>query len=312
MSERLAVLLLAHGSPDKPEEVPEFLRSVTSGRPVPDAVIKEIEHRYALIGASPLTPITLRQGELLSQELGLPVYVGMRNWKPWIADVRAQMVKDGVTRAVVVCLAPQNSRTSTGLYKKALLGDGPAPFAVDFIDSWHDQPSLIAGFVERLRAALKQAEKAHGSEPPVIFTAHSVPERTILEGDPYAEQAKHTAELVARGANLRDGAWWFAFQSQGMSGGPWLGPTVEDTITGLKELGHSAVLLQPIGFVCDHVEVLYDIDIAFKKFAQEHGVELFRTESLNDSPLFMRALAELVRSRLTAGEAPAATKVSMR
>jgi protoporphyrin/coproporphyrin ferrochelatase len=300
--EQLAVILLAHGSPDRPEEVPEFLRAVTSGRPVPEAVIREVEHRYAQIGSSPLTGITLRQGELLAKELGLPVYVGMRNWKPWITDVRAEMERDGVTRAVAVCLAPQNSRTSVGLYRKALLGEGDAPFAVDFVESWHDQPQLVAAFAERLKAALARAEQEHGSEPPVIFTAHSVPERTILDGDRYAEQARHTAELVAGAANLLDGAWWFAFQSQGMSGGPWIGPTVEDTITGLKELGHSGVLLQPIGFVCDHVEVLYDIDIAFKNFAAGHNVKLWRTESLNDSPTFIRALAELVRGRLAPAE----------
>jgi protoporphyrin/coproporphyrin ferrochelatase len=306
MTEKLAVLLLAHGSPDKPEDVPEFLRSVTSGRPLPEAVVKEIEHRYALIGASPLTPITLRQGELLAAELGLPVYVGMRNWKPFIADVRARIERDGVTRAIVVCLAPQDSRTSTGLYRKALEGEGGAPFQVDFIASWHDQPQLIAGFAERLKAALEQAEKEAGSAPPVLFTAHSVPERTIREGDPYAEQARHTAELVAAAAGLPAGGWWFAFQSQGMSGGPWLGPTVEETISGLKEMGHSGVLLQPIGFVCDHVEVLYDIDIAFRKYAEARGMRLWRTESLNDSPTFIRALAELVRGRMTAADTAAA------
>ncbi|HSE50462.1 MAG TPA: ferrochelatase [Terriglobales bacterium] len=300
MTRKTAVLLLAHGSPDKPEEVPEFLRAVTSGRPVPEAVVKEIEHRYALIGASPLTRLTLRQGELLAAEVGLPVYVGMRNWKPWIADVRAQMERDGVTHAIAICLAPQDSRTSVGLYRKALLGESGAPFDVDFVESWHDQPQLIAAFAERLKAALARAEQEHGAEPAVIFTAHSVPERTILDGDLYSAQAKHTAELVAQAAGLMDGAWWFAFQSQGMSGGPWLGPTVEDTITGLKELGHAGVLLQPIGFVCDHVEVLYDIDIAFRKFAEEHGVKLWRAESLNDSPTFIRALADVVRARIPA------------
>jgi ferrochelatase len=318
--EKVAVLLLAHGSPDKPEDVPEFLRAVTSGRALPDAVVKEITHRYQLIGASPLTRLSLQQGELLSRELGLPVYVGMRNWKPWVADVRAQMQRDGVTRAIVICLAPQDSRTSVGLYKKALLGeDGKsAPFAVDFITSWHDQPQLIAAFAERLKAALGSAEKASGAAPAVIFTAHSVPERTILSdgGDPYVDQAKHTAELVAHAAGLMDGTWWFALQSQGMSGGPWLGPTVEETIAGLKELGNSAVLIQPIGFVCDHVEVLYDIDIAFNKFAEENGMTLSRAESLNDSRLFIRALAELVRSRLAApstpADAPASTQASSR
>jgi ferrochelatase len=300
MTRKTAVLLLAHGSPDKPEELPEFLRAVTSGRPVPEAVVKEIEHRYALIGASPLTRLTLLQGELLAAEVGLPVYVGMRNWKPWIADVRAQMERDGVTHAIAICLAPQDSRTSVGLYRKALLGESGAPFDVDFVESWHDQPQLIAAFAERLKAALARAEQEHGAEPAVIFTAHSVPERTILDGDLYSAQAKHTAELVAQAAGLMDGAWWFAFQSQGMSGGPWLGPTVEDTITGLKELGHAGVLLQPIGFVCDHVEVLYDIDIAFRKFAEEHGVKLWRAESLNDSPTFIRALADVVRERIPA------------
>jgi len=306
-----AVLLLGHGSPDRPEGVPEFLRAVTSGRPVPEAVLNEVGHRYSLIGASPLTRITLRQGELLAREAGLPVYVGMRNWKPWIADVRAQMERDGVTHAIAICLAPQNSRTSVGLYRKALFGDSGAPFDVDFVESWHDQPQLIAAFAERLKAALAIAEKEHGSEPPVIFTAHSVPERTILEGDPYSAQARHTAELVAQAAGLIDGAWWFAFQSQGMSGGPWLGPTVEDTILGLKELGHSGVLVQPIGFVCDHVEVLYDIDIAFRQFAEKHGMKLWRAESLNDSATFIRALAEVVRARMPAaqraGESPAPT-----
>jgi ferrochelatase len=305
-NEKVAVLLLAHGSPDKPEDVPEFLKAVTSGRPLPEAAVKEIAHRYGLIGTSPLTRLTLRQGELLSQELGLPVYVGMRNWKPWIADVRAQMQRDGITRAVAICLAPQNSRTSVGLYKKALMGETGetgAPFAVDFIESWHDQPQLIAAFAERLNAALARVKKEHNAQPPVLFTAHSVPERTLiaqggLEGDPYAAQAKHTAELVARAAGLMDGTWWFAFQSQGMSGGPWLGPTVEETITGLKELGNDSVLMQPIGFVCDHVEVLYDIDIAFKKFAEEQGIQLWRAESLNDSPLFIRALADVARTKL--------------
>lgn len=298
-NEKVAVLLLAHGSPDRPEDVPEFLKAVTSGRPLPEAAVKEIAHRYGLIGTSPLTRLTLRQGELLSKEIGLPVYVGMRNWKPWIANVRAQMQRDGITRAVVICLAPQNSRTSVGLYKKALLGENGAPFAVDFIESWHEEPHLIAAFAERLDAALAQAKTGHGAAPPVLFTAHSVPERTILDGDAYAEQAKHTAELVARAAGLMDGTWWFAFQSQGMSGGPWLGPTVEETILGLKELGHSAVLMQPIGFVCDHVEVLYDIDIAFRQFAKEQGMELWRAESLNDSPRFIRALAEVAKMKLS-------------
>lgn len=310
MTQKTAVLLLAHGSPDKPEDVPDFLRAVTSGRGVPAAVVREVEHRYALVGASPLTAITRRQGELLAREIGLPVYVGMRNWKPWIAEVRAAMERDGVERAVVLCMAPQNSRTSTGLYKQALLGESGAPFEVEFIESWHDQPQLIAAFAERLRAGLALTAGEYGSEPPVIFTAHSVPERTITEGDPYAEQARATAELVAAAAGLMGGAWFFAFQSQGMSGGPWIGPTVEETIAGLQELGHGGVLIQPIGFLCDHVEVLYDIDIAFKEFAAARGMKLWRAESLNESPGLIGALAELARERLQAARTtgPAAQK----
>jgi len=300
-----AILLLAHGSPDRVDEIPEFLRYVTGGRPMPEAVVKEVQHRYGLIGASPLTRITLKQGELLARELNLPVYVGMRNWGPLIGDVVAEMQRDGITRAVVICLAPQNSRTSVGLYREALLGDsGTAPFEVDFVDNWHDHPLLIKAFAEKLAAGWKRACDEAGARVPVIFTAHSVPERTITEGDPYEAQAKETASLVAMEApQLTVDDWQFAFQSQGMSGGAWLGPTVEDTIRGLKAKGHRAVFLQPIGFLCDHVEVLYDIDIAFRDFAGKEGVRLWRAESLNESPTLIAALADVARSRLQpAGE----------
>jgi len=300
-----AVLLLAHGSPDRVDEIPEFLRYVTGGRPLPEAVVKEVQHRYGLIGASPLTRITLKQGELLARELKLPVYVGMRNWRPLVGDVVAEMQRAGIARAVAICLAPQNSRTSVGLYREALLGDsGTAPFEVDFVDNWHDHPLLIKAFAEKLAAGWKRACDEAGSRVPIIFTAHSVPERTITEGDPYEAQAKETASLVAMEApQLTLDDWQFAFQSQGMSGGAWLGPTVEDTIRGLKAKGHRAVFLQPIGFLCDHVEVLYDIDIAFREFAAKEGMRLWRAESLNESPTLIAALADVARSRLApAGE----------
>ena len=295
-----AVLLLAHGSPDRVEQIPEFLRYVTNGRPLPGAVVKEVQHRYGLIGTSPLTRITLRQGELLAGELKLPVYVGMRNWHPLIGDVVQRMQKDGITRVVAICLAPQNSRTSVGLYRNALLGDsGTAPFEADFVDNWHDHPLLIKAFAEKLEAGWKRACNEVGVRVPVIFTAHSVPERTITEGDPYEAQAKETASLVAMEVpSLTVDDWQFAFQSQGMSGGAWLGPTVEDTIRRLKAKGHRAVFLQPIGFLCDHVEVLYDIDIAFREFAEREGMRLWRAESLNESPTLIAALADVARSRL--------------
>ena len=295
-SENPAVLLLAHGSPDSVAEVPEFLLRVTGGRPLPQHVIDEVRHRYGLIGRSPLTEFTLKQGNLLNQELGLPVYIGMRNWKPFIADAVRAMISDRITRAVVICLAPHNSRTSVGLYRSALGND--LPFSVNFVDSWHDHPLLIKAFAEKLHSGWQRACGEMAARLPIIFTAHSVPQRTITEGDPYKSQAKETASLVAREAALNAQDWTFAFQSQGMSGGAWLGPTVEETISGLKATGYGGVFIQPIGFLCDHVEVLYDIDIGFKQFAEKQGLRLWRAESLNDSPLLAEALADIARSRL--------------
>jgi ferrochelatase len=294
-----AVLLLAHGSPDSVEEVPDFLLRVTGRRPLPQPVVEEVKHHYGLIGRSPLTELTLKQAELLARELGMPVYVGMRNWKPFIADAVRAMVSDGIEHAVAICLAPQNSRTSVGLYRSDL-SSNPTSFAVDFVESWHDHPLLIRAFAERLRVGLDRARREAGTqEIPIIFTAHSVPERTIADGDPYESQAKETASLVAREAALASGDWAFAFQSQGMSGGAWLGPRVEDTILSLKEKGHRDVFVQPVGFLCDHVEVLYDIDIGFKQFAETQGMRLWRAESLNDSSLLVAALADVARSRLS-------------
>jgi ferrochelatase len=296
-SKKTAVLLLAHGSPDSVDQVPDFLLRVTGGRPLPQPVVDEVKHRYGLIGRSPLTELTLMQAERLGGEMGMPVYVGMRNWNPFIADAVNNMVKDGIEYAVAICLAPQNSRTSVGLYRSALAETG-TPFTVDFVESWHDQPGLIRAFAEKLRIGWNRAcDEAKTENVPIIFTAHSVPERTIADGDPYESQAKETALLVAREAALAAEDWTFAFQSQGMSGGAWLGPRVEDTILRLKEKGHRNVFLQPIGFLCDHVEVLYDIDIAFKEFAGKQGMRLWRAESLNDSSLLAAALADVARSR---------------
>jgi protoporphyrin/coproporphyrin ferrochelatase len=299
MGDKTAVLLLAHGSPDSAEDVPCFLYAVTGGRGLPEAVVKEVQHRYSLIGRSPLRDITMRQAASMQRELEIPVYVGMRNWEPYIGDVVRQMAEDGVARAIVVCLAPQNSRTSVGLYKNAVFGDsGQSPFHIDFVESWHDNPLLIAAFAEKLQQKWPVACAEMGTRVPVIFTAHSVPTRTIEQGDPYEAQARHTAQLVAEQVDdLTPSDWRFAFQSQGMSGGSWLGPTVEETIESLRVEGHRAVFMQPVGFLCDHVEILYDIDIAFRKFAEERGMKLFRSESLNDSPLLARALADVARMR---------------
>jgi ferrochelatase len=301
MPEKEAVLLLAHGSPEKAEDVPEFMHNITSGRSISPETMKEVEHRYGLIGGSPLLKHTRAQAEGVERLIGLPVYIGMRNWHPFIKATVEQMVADGVTRAAAICLAPHNSRTSVGLYKKSAMAEAGSKVRLEFVESWHDHPLLTLAFAEKLSPAWKQMSDRARSKVPVIFTAHSVPKRTIEEGDPYEAQAKETAALVAARVPEIGGAengWKFAFQSQGMSGGEWLGPTVEDTVLELKNAGHRAILMQPIGFVCDHVEVLYDIDIAFKQFAREQGMTLDRTESLNHSSTFIAALADLARKAL--------------
>ena len=295
---RTAVLLLAHGTADSLDDIPEFLRNVTGGRPVPPQVVEEVRHRYSLIGHSPMNEITARQGELLAQKLDLPVYTAMRNWKPFIPDVVKKISFDGIKHVVAICLAPQNSRTSVGLYRKAVEGESKPPFSLDFVESWHDHPLLVEAFAEKLRSGWAAACRETHESIPNIFTAHSVPQRTITQGDPYETQTRETAALVAKETALNPGDWSFAFQSQGMSGGAWLGPTVEDAISGLKAKGHTGVFVQPIGFLCDHVEVLYDIDIGFRDFAQKQGMRLSRAESLNESATLIEALADIVQSRL--------------
>jgi ferrochelatase len=299
-----AVLLLAHGTPETVEQIPEYLRNVTGGRPLPPALVEEIQRRYALIGHSPLTEITLEQSRLVEAELTASgectrVYVGMRNWQPYIADVVRQIRADGVEEAAVICLAPQNSRTSVGLYRRAVEGSG---LRIDFTAGWAEHPLLIEAFAERLRAAWTKLSAETGAPVPVLFTAHSVPLRTVqaAEGqaaDPYATEARRTAELVAAQLPAIPRGW-FAFQSQGASGGEWLGPTVEQTLEEIAATGAKAVLLQPIGFLCDHVEILYDVDILFRACAEKLHLRLERTESLNESVTLARAIADLARQAL--------------
>jgi protoporphyrin/coproporphyrin ferrochelatase len=301
-----AVLLLAHGTPAALDDIPEYLRNVTSGRPMPQHVVEEIRHRYSLIGSSPLTSLTLEQGRLLGERLDVPVYVGMRNWKPYIVDVVRQMHQDGIRFAVAICLAPQNSRTSVGLYRRAVQAES-GDLVIDFIDGWADHPLLADAFADRLLPAWAALCEETGTVVPILFTAHSVPTRTVeadpnsdgsrtAQPDPYPAEARQTAALVAsRIPGLKPADWFFAFQSQGMSGGPWIGPTVEETLTAIRDAGHKAVMLQPIGFLCDHVEILYDVDIAFRDFAAKIGLRLERPESLNSSPLLTAALADLSR-----------------
>jgi protoporphyrin/coproporphyrin ferrochelatase len=325
---RSAVLLLAHGTPDVLGEMAEYLGKVTGGRALPQEVVEELQHRYKQIGlgetpgaeAPPLTKWTLTQGHLLEQMLdGSKVYVGMRNWHPYIADVVAEMRMDGVTHIKAVCLAPQNSRTSVGLYRRAVLA-AAADIEVEFVAGWAEHPLLAQAFAEKLRPVWTRACAESGRRVPVLFTAHSVPCRTIMTGeasvagarpgtpeqispDPYPVEAKRTAQMVAdrmAGVGFGEKDWYFAFQSQGISGGPWIGPTVEDTVRAIKAEGHVGVVMQPVGFLCDHVEILYDIDIAFKEMARTLGLKLWRAESLNDSPVLVKALAEVVSGQFAA------------
>jgi ferrochelatase len=306
-----AVLLLAHGTADSVDEIPEYLLRVTGGRQLPEAAVEEVRHRFSLIGGSPLTRLTLEQGRLLADELGVPVYVGMRNWKPYIADVVKKMREDGIARLVVICLAPQNSRTSVGLYRRAVFAAAEGALALLFLDDWADHPLLADAFAERLRDVREQFVAEVGTQVPVLFTAHSVPCRTVISApqtvpgipadlpDPYPVEAKLTASLVAsRIPGLTRDNWFFAFQSQGMSGGPWLGPTVQDTLTALREQGVTNLIIQPVGFLCDHVEILYDIDIGFRDFATNLGMTVRRPASLNDSRLLTLALADLAQRGL--------------
>ena len=320
-----AILLLAHGTPDVLGEMGPYLAKVTGGRALPNEVVEELQHRYGEIGLGwvpgpeppPLTKWTLIQGHMLEQALRAAghdtrVYVGMRNWHPFIADVLNEMRADGVTHIKAICLAPQNSRTSVGLYRKAVL-DAAEGFEVEFVAGWADHPLLGLAFAERTWPVWAEACAESGHRIPVLFTAHSVPCRTISTGsasvigarpgtpeqgtpDPYPVEAKRTAQMVAdrlAAVGFREADWVFAFQSQGLSGGPWIGPKVEDTLKALKESGATGVLMQPVGFLCDHVEILYDIDIDFRNTAAELGLKLWRAESLNDSATLVAALVEV-------------------
>ena len=329
-----AILLLAHGTPDTLGQMTEYLGKVTGGRPMPPAVVEELQHRYGEIGLAeapgeippPLTRWTLLQSHLLEAALertslaGTRVYTGMRNWHPFIAATVDEMRREGVTSIKAICLAPQNSRTSVGLYRRALL-EAATGFEIEFVAGWAENPSLVAAFADRLWPAWAHASALAGRRVPVLFTAHSVPCRTIRAGtvdpvrpgapvpvdgiqnydstgasDPYPVECKRTAQLIARHLEpigMRDTDWFFAFQSQGVAGAPWIGPSVEDTLKAIAAEGHTSVVLQPVGFLCDHVEILYDIDIAFTETAREFGLTLTRAESLNDSPFLVQALVDV-------------------
>jgi protoporphyrin/coproporphyrin ferrochelatase len=288
-----AVLLMAHGTPSSLDEMPEYLRLVRGGRPPSDELVAEMRHNYLAIGGrSPLTEITMAQGDALRRRLGpdVPVAVGMRNWRPFLKDAIADLVGTGITRFVGVPMAPQFSTLSVQKYVDAATAALPAGVSLEAVRSFHAHPLLLDAFAERVRAAAPQADEA------VVFTAHSLPVRVIESGDQYATEVAATARGVAERAAVA--RYDIAFQSAGRTPEPWIGPDLGDFVKAKAADGVRRFLVVPVGFVCDHTEILFDIDVQAAGAAREVGASLRRTESLNTSPTFIGALEAIVRNLL--------------
>jgi ferrochelatase len=289
----IGVLLMAHGTPSSLEEMPEYLKLVRGGRAASDELVEEMRHNYAAIGGrSPLTDVTMAQAAALRTRLGpgIPVAVGMRNWTPFIKDAVTELARQGVTRAIGIPLAPQFSSLSVTKYFDAAAAVLPPGMRLDRVTSFHDHPSLLEAFAERLRDA------APAPDEDVVFTAHSLPARVVEGGDPYADQVAATARGVAGRAGIS--RYQRAYQSAGRTPEPWIGPDLGELIERRVQEGVRRFLIVPVGFVCDHTEILFDVDIQAARTAQAAGASLRRTESLNTSPTFVRTLEELVRERL--------------
>jgi protoporphyrin/coproporphyrin ferrochelatase len=298
---KTAVLLLAYGGPDKLEDVPAYLLDIRGGRETPQELVDEISHRYGEIGGrSPLREITNRAAAQLQAQLGMPVYVGMRHWHPYIKDVVAQMAADGVERMVAVCMAPHYSTLSIGAYRKKL-DDAVAALPEDkridvtFVESWHTQPEYLDAVAANVRATLERFPADEREGVLVVFSAHSLPEFILQRGEPYDRQLRETAGLLAQRLGLADGRWMFSYQSAAKTGVPWLGPQIEDLVAELAKKGERNLLVAPIGFIADHVEVLYDIDIGVRDIAHAAGVRVERPPMLNDSPAMVATLAAIVQ-----------------
>ena len=288
-----AALLMAHGTPETLDEMPAYLTLVRGGRPPSDALVEEMRHNYAALGGqSPLTDITGQQAVALAKRLGpaVPVFVGMRNWRPFIADALAAAARAGVRRVLGIPMAPQFSTLSVQEYIDAARAALPDGIEFACVEPFFDHPLLIDAFAARLREACSR----EGEE--VIFTAHSLPERVIRDGDPYARQVAATAAAVAARGGLE--RYRLAYQSAGRTPEPWIGPELGQMIRELAAAGARSALVAPIGFLCDHTEVLFDIDVQAAALAREAGIGLRRTESLNTSPLFIELLASLVEESL--------------
>ena len=291
---RHAVVLMAYGSPERLEDVPAYYADIRGGRPIRPELLDDLVERYRALGideGSPLNAITEATRAALERELELPVFTGMRHWQPRIAEAAERALGGGATTVVGLVLAPHYSSLSIGKYR-ALLEDALAGRAeLRFVDSWGEEPGFVALLSHRVTMLTQGHARRH-----VVFTAHSLPARILAEGDPYEAQLLRTAELVAAGAGIDD--WSFSFQSESPTGEPWLGPDILDHLSALHERGVRDVLVCPVGFVADHLEIRWDLDTEAAQRASELGMTLERIEMPNADPEFVRTLAAIVRRAL--------------
>lgn len=301
-----AILLIAFGGPTSPEEIRPFLARVTKGIPIPPQRLEEVAHHYEAVGGkSPLNEITFRQAEVLRDLLkerggALPVYVGMRNSDPYFAETLKQMCEDGVARALGFILSSHRAEASWERYQKniadarAELGEH-AP-EINYCDGWHDHPLFIRTWAELIDKELAKLGANERQSIAVIFTAHSLP-APMAADSPYVEQLKTSARLIAE--KLPHTNWSIAYQSRsGKPTEPWLEPDIGDAIRHQAARGIKQLIVAPIGFVCDHVEVLYDLDIEAKRIAEGLGVRLLRANCPNDHPTFIQMIADVVSTRM--------------
>jgi len=277
------ILCMAYGSPAGEAGIEPYYTHIRGGRRPSDEALAELTERYRSIGSSPLDEITRRQAAALSERVGLPAFVGFKHAPPFIADGAREAAAAGITRLVGLPLAPHFARMSLGSYESALRAAWEGE--LDFVPGFHDHPLFIAAVQLRLREALADFRPER-----VFFTAHSLPARILAEGDVYQDQLLRSSELAAEGFDLE---WEFAYQSASHTGEPWLGP---DLLESIERSGARSVLVCPIGFVADHLEILYDLDVEAQAFCRERGVELRRTQMFNDRPEFIEALAAVVGS----------------
>lgn len=302
----IGVLVMAYGGPASLEEIPGYLADIRHGRPTPRAVLDEITENYRAIGgSSPLLAVSQRQVEALGAELGdgFRCYLGMRHWSPWIEDVVGEMIEDGITEAVSVVLAPHFSALSVARYQQKVadgleLSRGRIHF--EHVASYHDAPGLVAAFAARVEEGLARWPEEERDRVHVVFSAHSLPERVLAGGDPYDAQCRETARLVGERAGLPPERWSWSYQSAGRTPEPWAGPDFGEHLEKLAERGVRDVVSVPVGFVSDHVELLFDVDVRAQGVAKRIGVRLERPPALNDDPRFIAALAEIVRDRAAA------------